>query len=356
MPGGPFADGGIIADKYQTEIDQQTAGFVDVTWNIAAGWKAAAGVRVGRESYGYEYIGNGLFQGGEQILPKTDTSTTVVNPRFTSSYQITDDDMAYVSVAKGDRPGGINRPIPAARCALDISEAGGSTPQTYTDDSVWSYELGTKDRFLDRKLAIDGSVYYLKWHDVQQALSLTNCGFSYVGNFGSATSKGFDLSARFAPVQSVEFGIKAGLTDTELSESVLGSVNATTGVAPVLAIKGSALDLVPKWTADADVELRRPLPWESTAGFARVDYTYQGSFRAHAGDRLNPVQPRQLLRSIVLLTQLQCGCHQELLAGNVLYQQRHQPVPDPVQGPGNRGGELWHPGEHVATAGPSVEE
>ena len=278
VPGGPFPGGGIIADKYQTEIDQQTAGFVDVTWNVAAGLKAAAGVRVGRESYGYQYIGNGLFQGGEQILPKTDTSTTVVNPRFTSSYQITDDDMAYVSVARGDRPGGINRPIPATRCALDISEAGGSTPQTYTDDSVWSYELGTKDRFLDRKLAIDGSVYYLKWHDVQQALSLTNCGFSYVGNFGSATSKGFDLSARFAPVQSVEFGIKAGLTDTELSQSVVGSVNATTGVAPVLAIKGSALDLVPKWTADADVEFRQPLPWEGAGSFARVDYTYQGNF------------------------------------------------------------------------------
>ena len=283
VPGGPFPGGGIIADKYQTEIDQQTAGFVDITWNVAPGLKAAAGVRVGRESYGYEYIGNGLFQGGEQILPKTDTATTVVNPRFTASYQITDDDMAYVSAAKGDRPGGINRPIPAARCALDISEAGGSTPQTYTNDSVWSYELGTKDRFLDRKLAIDGSVYYLKWHDVQQALSLTNCGFSYVGNFGSATSKGFDLSVRFAPVPSLELGAKVGLTDTELSESVLGSVNATTGVAPVLAIQGSALDLVPKWTANADAEFRHALPWDSTDGYARVDYNYQGTYARTPG-------------------------------------------------------------------------
>jgi hypothetical protein len=191
--------------------------------------------------------------------------------------------MAYVSAAKGDRPGGINRPIPAARCALDISEAGGSTPQTYTNDSVWSYELGTKDRFLDRKLAIDGSIYYLKWHDVQQALSLTNCGFSYVGNFGSASSKGFDLSVRFAPVQSLELGAKVGLTDTQLSESVLGSVNATTGVTPVLAIEGSALDLVPKWTANADAEYRHALPWDSTEGYARVDYNYQGTFARTPG-------------------------------------------------------------------------
>jgi iron complex outermembrane recepter protein len=283
VPNGPFAAGGILADKYQTEIDQQTAGFVDVTWNVAPGLKAAAGVRVGRENYSYQYIGNGDFQGGVQILPKTDSSTTVVNPRFNTSYQFTDDDMAYVSVAKGNRPGGANRPIPAARCALDISEAGGSIPQSYTDDSVWSYEVGTKDRFFDHKVAIEGSVYYLDWRNVQQALSLSNCAFSYVGNFGSASSKGFDLSTRFNPIQSVELGVKAGYTDTELSQNVLGSVSQTTGVAPVLATKGSALTFVPKWTADIDVEYRHSLPWDGMAGFARVDWQYEGSYNRTPG-------------------------------------------------------------------------
>ena len=283
VPNGPFAAGGIIADKYQTEIDQQTAGFVDVTWNIAPGLKSAAGVRVGREAYSFEYIGNGYFQGGEQSLPKTDSTTTVVNPRFTTSYQLTDDDMAYVSVAKGNRPGGANRPIPVSRCALDIAQAGGSVPQSYTDDTVWSYELGTKDRFLDHKLAIDGSVYYLQWHNVQQNLILSNCNFSYVGNFGSATSKGFDLSARLTPVPSVEIGLKAGYTDSALSQNVVGSVNQTTGVAPVLATGGSPLTLVPKWTADVDLEFRHELPWSGAAGFARLDYEYQGSFTRTPG-------------------------------------------------------------------------
>jgi iron complex outermembrane recepter protein len=278
VPNGPFADGGILADKYQSEIDQQTAGFLDVTWNVAPVLKSAAGVRVGREDYSYQYIGNGDFQGGEQILPKTDSSTTVVNPRFNTSYQITDDDMAYVSIAKGNRPGGANRPIPAARCATDIAEAGGSIPQSYSDDSVWSYEVGTKDRFFDRKLAIDGSVYYLDWRDVQQSLSLSNCAFSYVGNFGSATSKGADLSARFTPIQSVEFGVKAGYTDTALSQNVLGSVSQATGVAPILATKGSPLTFVPKWTTDIDLEYRHPLPWEGAAGFARLDWQYEGSY------------------------------------------------------------------------------
>jgi hypothetical protein len=191
--------------------------------------------------------------------------------------------MAYVSVAKGNRPGGANRPIPVSRCALDIAQGGGSVPQSYTDDTVWSYELGTKDRFLDHKLAIDGSIYYLQWHNVQQNLILSNCNFSYVGNFGSATSKGFDLSARLTPAPSVEIGLKTGYTDSALSQNVVGSVNQTTGVAPVLATEGSPLTLVPKWTADVDLEFRHELPWSGTAGFARLDYEYQGSFTRTPG-------------------------------------------------------------------------
>ena len=77
--------------------------------------------------------------------------------------------------------------------------------------------------------------------------------------------------------------MKAGYTDSALSQNVVGSVNQTTGVAPVLATRGSPLTLVPKWTADVDLEFRHELPWNGTAGFARLDYGYQGSFTRTSG-------------------------------------------------------------------------
>jgi iron complex outermembrane recepter protein len=282
VPAGPFPNGGVIADKYQTEIDQQTAAFIDLTWNVTHRLKASAGVRVGREAYSFQYIGNGYFQGGPQILPKTSTNATIVNPKFNISYQVTDADMVYATVAKGERPGGVNRPIPAARCALDISLSG-NIPQTYTDDTVWSYEGGVKARLLGDKVSLNGSVFYLNWHNVQQNLILSNCAFSYVGNFGDATSKGFDLNVQASPLRGVSIGANVGYTDSRLSQNVLGTVSQVTHVAPVLAVSGSQLALVPNWTADVDVEWTHDLPWMGLNGSVRADYQYEGPFKRTPG-------------------------------------------------------------------------
>jgi outer membrane receptor protein involved in Fe transport len=282
VPGGPVSPGGILADKYQDEVDAQIAGFVDGSWNVSSKLRLSAGVRVAPQRYTFQYIGNGYLQGGPQILPRTSTKSTAVNPKFTASYQVTDSDLVYVSAAKGQRPGGVNRPIPASRCAVDLAQIG-STPQTYTDDTVWSYELGSKLRFLDNKLAIDGSVFYMDWRNIQQNLSLSNCGFSYVGNFGSAASKGFDLSAQFTPLRGLQLGVNVGYINSELSKNVLGSVNAATGVAPVLATVGSALSLVPDWTSDVNAEWSHGLPWPDLRGFVRLDYQYQGIYKRTPG-------------------------------------------------------------------------
>jgi outer membrane receptor protein involved in Fe transport len=282
VPNGPFASGGIMADKYQEEIDQQLAGFIDGTWNVTTKFKLSAGVRVASENYSFQYIGNGYLQGGQQILPKTTTKATAVNPKFTASYQLSEADLVYASAAKGERPGGVNRPISATRCALDIAETGG-IPQTYSDDTVWSYEVGSKGKFLDNKLSLNGSLFYLDWQNVQQNLILSNCNTSYVGNFGSAVSKGFDLSAVANPIPQIKIGANVGYTDATLSQNVEGNINPTTGVAPILARSGNALLLVPNWTGDISLEWDPELPWSGWGAFARADYQYEGDFKRTPG-------------------------------------------------------------------------
>ena len=44
---------------------------------------------------------------------------------------------------------------------------GGKWPTTYQPDLVWSYELGEKARFFDRRLTLNASVYYEDWHNIQ---------------------------------------------------------------------------------------------------------------------------------------------------------------------------------------------
>ena len=274
---GPYANGGIIADKYQVEIDRQAAAFADVTWNATHRLKVNAGLRVAREGYSFQYVGNGYLQGGQQILPLTSTHGTPVNPKFNLSWQATNDLLLYGTVAKGHRAGGANRPIPAARCAADIAQSGG-VPQTYSDDSVWSFEGGMKGRFLGGKLSVSGSGFYLKWKNVQQNLILSNCAFSYVGNFGDATSRGFDLSVQARPTRWLTLSGNVGYTKATLDQSVTGTTNTTTGVTPVLALKGSSLSFVPDWTADVAMDINYPLPWRGLNAFYRVDYQYSGAY------------------------------------------------------------------------------
>ncbi|NOW47376.1 outer membrane receptor protein involved in Fe transport [Novosphingobium sp. SG751A] len=274
---GPYSAGGILASKYQVEIDRQASAFADATWNVTSKLKFNAGVRVARQSYSFQYIGNGYFQGGVQILPLTSTKSTPINPKFNISWQTNPNLLLYATAAKGNRAGGANRPIPAARCAADIAQ-NGSIPQTYGDDSVWSFEGGMKGRFLGGKLSVSGSGFYLKWHNVQQNLSLSNCSFSYVGNFGDATSKGFDLSISARPTTWATISGNVGYTKATLDQNVTGTANATTGVAPVLATKGSALSFVPDWTADVALDLNHALPWYGLNGSLRVDYQYAGQY------------------------------------------------------------------------------
>ena len=44
-------------------------------------------------------------------------------------------------------------------------------------DTVLSYEAGTKDRFLGGRVQVAGSIFYLKWNNIQQSNYLPSCGF-----------------------------------------------------------------------------------------------------------------------------------------------------------------------------------
>ncbi len=66
-------------------------------------------------------------------------SESAVTPRYTAKYQINRDAMVYASGAKGFRSGGANA-VP------DYCGAGGGE---FKSDSLWSYEVGSKNTLLD---------------------------------------------------------------------------------------------------------------------------------------------------------------------------------------------------------------
>jgi iron complex outermembrane receptor protein len=86
------------------------------------------------------------------------------------TWHITQDAMVYYTYSQGFRPGGFNRNI-----AGEAKQAGLTgnaqyqyyTPAGYAPDSLTNNEIGWKTEWLDHRLQVNGSVYRMRWDNVQ---------------------------------------------------------------------------------------------------------------------------------------------------------------------------------------------
>jgi outer membrane receptor protein involved in Fe transport len=267
--------GGLSYYENASSIEKQFAGFGEASYKFTNQLKLTVGARVENVKVESQYYANGLYNGGptppaQQAV--TSSSQTPVNPKASFSYQISDNDLLYVTASRGFRPGGPNTPVPASACAADLAAQDTTAAQlaSFKSDSVWNYEVGAKTLTLDNRLAVNGSVYYIDWRDIQQALSLPHCGFGYVANLGHATSKGFDFDAEYKLLEGLTLGVDGGLTRAVLDGNIYqGSA--------LIGRDGDFLLLTPEWTASVNANYRHEIV-EGFEGYTRVDMQHTSSF------------------------------------------------------------------------------
>jgi outer membrane receptor protein involved in Fe transport len=163
-------------DAYEPSTNSQSAAFADVTYAITDALKLEVGGRYTHDNYRFSscITGWGSAQGAA-----TPSCTGVIrlasdsfNPKVTLSYTVDKNLMAYATVASGFRPGGANALYPTTGLVwgaafAEMNYTGTKFPSTYKPDTVWSYEVGEKARFFDRRLTINASAYFEHWHDIQ---------------------------------------------------------------------------------------------------------------------------------------------------------------------------------------------
>ena len=242
--------------------DSQIAGFADATYAFTPQWKLEAGVRIARTRFDF-----GNFADGPQNFgPSSGSgkqSETPFTPKVSVDYQVTPDDLLYATIAKGYRIGGANPPFPLVACGVP------SVPSSYSSDSVWSYEVGAKDKWFGGRLNTDASVYYINWDKIQQDVYLPLCGLQYTGNLGKAVSKGFDIQADYQVLDSLHLDASVGYTDAQYT------ANAYSADGTLLVANGDAIGSQPwisPWTATAGIEYDFEL-LEKDA-YARADYEF----------------------------------------------------------------------------------
>ncbi|SLK10161.1 TonB-dependent receptor [Novosphingobium mathurense] len=257
-----------------TTVTDQYAAFGEANYEVIDGLTLTAGVRLFQIKQELDLLGDGPFNGGLTVVEDRRSNEKGVNPKLGVSYEVDRDHLVYASAAKGFRPGGPNRfKINEELCSADLSRLGlSSAPDAFESDNLWSYELGTKNQFAGNKVMLNGALFYTDWKKIQQQINLTNCGFAFTGNAGSAEIKGAEIEARFNLSDAFHVGGTATYTDAKI-------VSAAPGTA---AQDGDTVQAVPKWMLSAYAAETLPVAdrWELQL---RAEYQYQGRARRQFG-------------------------------------------------------------------------
>lgn len=243
---------------------------------------------------------DGVFNGGHSAVDNKRSTDVGFTPKVSLSFHATDDNLIYGTASKGFRQGGPNRfNTSSPLCGPDFVRLGiDRAPDSFGPDSLWTYELGSKNQLFERRTTINMAAYYTDWKKIQQQVNLPSCGFQFVSNIGAATVKGAELGVETLIASAFTVGGTATYTDAKITESAPG-VSAQVGQ--------SVLD-TPKWMGNvyAEYAFHPVADWK---GDARVEYQYRDSSLRQFDDTVVVRYPDASVGSIANTAQIQQSYH-----------------------------------------------
>ena len=316
---GPISN---IYVDYMPQSILQNAFFGNVSWEFVQGLKASVGARWYHYSYNQRNSEWGDFTpyGFDNLLglngPPTvagnntpfntnaANSASGTNPRFNLTWQIDPDHMVYGTIAKGFRLGGTDQPFvgfltavtPATcpygnppslagleQCGLQAKLSatpthpgtvytstanfpnvnGQGVPQ-FNSDSVWDYEIGTKNEIFDHRALFNLTGYFERWTDPQVATNIS--GFGFTVNGSNANIYGLEAEFRANLGAGFDFDTDWGYTHSKfLNDSPIDGIPA-----------GFAVPDTPKLTGSASINFDHSLDG-NLSFFSNLTYSYVGS-------------------------------------------------------------------------------
>jgi len=233
-------DNSYFAHRYFN--DKQNSIFGEANYYIIPSLHFTAGLRYLHATDSFMRIADDYFALSTQqpvgpiVNPETTSSANKLTPKFAITWEVDPNNTLYASAAQGFRVGGANFLLPEPYCGL------ASNPLSYNPDTLWSYEIGNKSRFLNNTLSVNADLFYIDWKNLQQSITDTTCGYAYNTNVGSATSAGGEIEIKYKPTKHIVLDFAGGVDHAVLADN--DAASEVTG-----AVKGATIPGVPKFNA-----------------------------------------------------------------------------------------------------------
>jgi iron complex outermembrane receptor protein len=199
------------------------------------------------------------------LPPNKEVNNSAFTYLLTPEFKFSPDFMVYARVASGYRPGGANSNTKTYQIP------------GYAPDTTHNYELGAKGDFLEHRLSLDASVYYIDWKDIQITAVNPACHCGILENAGNAKSEGIELSLDAKPFENFKVSGWISLNDAVLTQAFPSASGVSTA-------SGDRLPYAARFSGDIAVD--ESIPFGANGAFAFV-----GGNLSYIGDRVGIFQP-----------------------------------------------------------------
>lgn len=158
----------------------------------------------------YDFMGTPIAFTESPAVVRTATFNSF-NPRFTAKYQATDNTNLYAIAARGDKPGGFNN--------TNAQPLGFGT---FDEETVWAFEAGAKNTFLDGTLILNLAGFHNTINDYQLTQAATLPGgagtTTVISNVGKVRVMGLEAEMiyRVQSMPGLILNANYALADSEI--------------------------------------------------------------------------------------------------------------------------------------------
>ncbi|MBP7952112.1 MAG: TonB-dependent receptor [Sphingorhabdus sp.] len=179
-----------------------------------------------------------------------------LQPKFTVTYQPSEDVTLYGGYSRGFRSGGFNQ---TGVGAVAASNGIVGVNDIFDAETATTFEAGIKTRLLDRKLTLNAAAYSTISKNSYFFVFLAANSTQNLGNIPKTQLQGFELEANLRPAPTVQLNAAVGYTWSEIKEF------------PVAAVVGNEAPLISRYTLNLGAQFT-PAITDDVSGLLRVDY------------------------------------------------------------------------------------